>query len=264
MDHQLSGLWKGAGLRGTYVHFPATARQVEEEGHLQLPEGFQVLTKPFSGELLQGILVALGGFLHFTFLVGAQDGKTHCWSAEPLRRSVPLPVLSPRLPLRVSPSHLHPSGARTRSHLIHWKLAWQARRGEGDSQDTSQRHKALANERPGAPASQPDSQKTDRTHSKGACSWPSLPGTQHFLVPIAPSLSLFLDLWLIWKTLFVPPCQSSRKGHALPHRGCELNQSVCCFPNTTDKIVSVSLSVFGRGMGHSGAREVELRICDST
>lgn len=40
------------------------------------------------------------------------------------------------------------------------------------------------------------------------------------LVLIAPSLSLFLDLRLIWKTLFVPPCQSSRKDHALPHSGC--------------------------------------------
>ena len=53
-------------MRGTYVHFPATSREVEEERHLQLPEGFQVLTKPFSRELLQGILVALGGFLYFT------------------------------------------------------------------------------------------------------------------------------------------------------------------------------------------------------
>ena len=71
-------------MRGTYVHLPATSREVEEERHLQLTEGFQVLTKPFSRELLQGILVALGGFLHFTFLVGAQDGKTVsvCWAAE--------------------------------------------------------------------------------------------------------------------------------------------------------------------------------------
>ena len=170
-------------MRGTYVHLPATSREVEEERHLQLPEGFRVLTKPFSRELLQGILVALGGFLHFTFLVGAQDGKTQCRSAGQLRRSVPVPVLPPRLPLRVRPPQLHPSGARTRSHLFHWKLAWHARRGEGDSQDTSQRHKALANERPGAPASQLDSQTTDRTHVKGACSWPSLPGTQHFPSP---------------------------------------------------------------------------------
>ena len=207
-------------MRGTYVHFPATSREVEEERHLQLPEGFQVLTKPFSRELLQGILVALGGFLYFTFLVGAQDSKTQCWSAEQLRRSAPVPILSLQLPLRVSPPQLHPSGARTRSHLFHWELAWQARRGEGDSQDTSQRHKALANERPGAPASQLDFRTTDCIHSKGACSWPNLPGTQHFLVLIAPSLSLFLDLWPIWKTLFVSPCQSSRKGHAVLHRGC--------------------------------------------
>ena len=206
-------------MRSTYVHFPATSREVEEERHLQLPEGFQVLTKPFSRELLQGILVALGGFLYFTFLVGAQDGKTQCWSAEQLRRSAPAPVLSPRLPLRVSPPQLHPV-AQGQGPIFSTGSSPGRQGVVRDSQDTSQRHKALANQRPGAPASQLDSRTTDRIHSKGACSWPNLPGTQHSLVLIAPSLSLFLDLWPIWKTLFVPPCQSSRKGHAVPHRGC--------------------------------------------
>lgn len=71
-------------MRGTYVHFPATPREVEEKRHLQLPEGFQVLTKPFSREFLQSVLVALGSLLYFPFLIGGQDGKTHSRSAEQL------------------------------------------------------------------------------------------------------------------------------------------------------------------------------------
>lgn len=83
-------------MRGTYVHFPATSREVEEKRHFQFPEGFQVLTKPFSREFLQSVLVALCSLLYFTFLTGGQDGKTHHWSAEQLSTFGPtLRLLSP-------------------------------------------------------------------------------------------------------------------------------------------------------------------------
>lgn len=108
MDSQLPGMQKGAGMRDTYVHFPATPREVEEKRHLQFPEGFQVLTEPFSGELLQSILVALGRLLYFTFLVGGRDGKTQSWSAEQLREFGSTPfLLSLQLLLRVSPPKRH-------------------------------------------------------------------------------------------------------------------------------------------------------------
>lgn len=95
-------------MRETYVHFPATPREVEEKRHLQFPEGFQVLTKPFSRELLQSVLVALGSLLYFTFLVGGQDGKTQSWSAEQLSESGSTPfLLSLPLLLRVSPPKYH-------------------------------------------------------------------------------------------------------------------------------------------------------------
>lgn len=91
-------------MRGTYIHFPATSREVEEKRHLQFPKGFQVLTKPFSGEFLQSVLVALGSLLHFAFLMGGQDGKAHSWSAETLGESGPAPCLRHQLCLRVSPA----------------------------------------------------------------------------------------------------------------------------------------------------------------
>lgn len=63
----------------TYVHFPATPGEVEEERHLQLTEGFQVFSKPFPGELFQSILVALGSLFHFTFLIEGEHVKRHPW-----------------------------------------------------------------------------------------------------------------------------------------------------------------------------------------
>lgn len=78
-------------MRGTYVHLPATPREVEEKRHLQFPKGFQVLTKAFPREFLQSILVALGSLLYFTFLMGGQEGRTHSWSAEQLPKSGPIP-----------------------------------------------------------------------------------------------------------------------------------------------------------------------------
>lgn len=61
----------------TYIHFPSTSGEVEKERHLQLAEGFQVFSKSFPGELLESILVALGSFFHFTFLIEGERVKTH-------------------------------------------------------------------------------------------------------------------------------------------------------------------------------------------
>lgn len=56
----------------TYIHFPSTPGEVEQQRYLQLTEGFQVLSKPFSGEFFQSILVALSSLLNFTFLLGGK------------------------------------------------------------------------------------------------------------------------------------------------------------------------------------------------
>lgn len=76
----------GAMRRGqTYIHFPSTSGEVEEQRHLQLTEGFQVFSKPFPGELFQSVLVALGSLFHFTFLIEGEQVRTHpwvCFSAE--------------------------------------------------------------------------------------------------------------------------------------------------------------------------------------
>lgn len=36
----------------THIHFPPAAGQVEEEGHLELSEGLEVLAEALAGELL--------------------------------------------------------------------------------------------------------------------------------------------------------------------------------------------------------------------
>lgn len=65
--------------RATYIHFPSTSGEVKEEWHFQLTKCFQVFSKPFSRELFQGILVALGSFFHFTFLIEGKHVRVrHC------------------------------------------------------------------------------------------------------------------------------------------------------------------------------------------
>ena len=55
---------------GTHVHFPATSGQVEEERHFEFPEGLEVLAEALTGELLEGVLVALRRLLHLPLLLG--------------------------------------------------------------------------------------------------------------------------------------------------------------------------------------------------
>lgn len=52
----------------THIHFPATPGQVEEERHLELPEGLEVVAEALTGELLKGVLVALSRLLHLPLL----------------------------------------------------------------------------------------------------------------------------------------------------------------------------------------------------
>lgn len=79
----------------TYVHFPSTPGEVEKQRHLQLSEGFQVFSKPFSGEFFQSILVALGSLFHFTFLLERKHVKTHPWVefSSPQRTHSPAPPM---------------------------------------------------------------------------------------------------------------------------------------------------------------------------
>ena len=118
------------------------------------------------------------------------------------------------------------------SSLFYWKLTWQARGDEGDSQDTSQRNKVLAYERPGTPASQLDSQGTDLVHFKGAFSRPDLPRTHsisqsqslqsyyYFFTFVLSGNSFCSTLPVLYKRPF-----SSSQGM------WELKQSSCCSPN---------------------------------
>lgn len=63
---------------------------------------------------------------------------------------------------------------------------------EGVPQHLSQRKEALANERPGTPASQLGSQGTDPTHFKGAFLDPISLAHKSCPVPSTPKLLLFL------------------------------------------------------------------------
>lgn len=59
----------------THIHFPSAAGEVEQQRDFELTEGLQVLCETLSWELLQGILVPLGGFFHLSFL-DQQDSLT--------------------------------------------------------------------------------------------------------------------------------------------------------------------------------------------
>lgn len=72
-------LLKAMKRQDTYIHFPSTPGEVEKQRHLQLTEGFQVFSKPFSGEFFQSVLVALGSLFHFTFLLEGKHVNTHPW-----------------------------------------------------------------------------------------------------------------------------------------------------------------------------------------
>lgn len=81
MDTKLKATKSG----DTYVHFPSTSGEVEQERDLQLTERFQVFSKTFPGELFQSVLVALGSLFHFTFLIEGEHVTKHAWVTSPQR-----------------------------------------------------------------------------------------------------------------------------------------------------------------------------------
>ena len=63
MQHQLATLTQQVGRPTTYVLFAFAAGEVEQEVELEVVEGPGLLTQAVAGELLQGVLVALGRLL---------------------------------------------------------------------------------------------------------------------------------------------------------------------------------------------------------
>lgn len=56
----------------TYVHFPPTPGQVEEERYFEFPECLEVLAEAFAWKLFEGILITLRCLLHLPLLLDKQ------------------------------------------------------------------------------------------------------------------------------------------------------------------------------------------------
>lgn len=52
----------------TYVHFPPTSGQVEEERYFEFPERLEVLAEAFAWKLFEGVLITLRRLLHLPLL----------------------------------------------------------------------------------------------------------------------------------------------------------------------------------------------------
>lgn len=59
-----------AGPLQTYVHFPPTSGQVEEDRYFEFPECLEVIAEAFAWKLFEGILITLRRLLHLPLLLG--------------------------------------------------------------------------------------------------------------------------------------------------------------------------------------------------